>query len=163
LSNSLSGQQQQQQQQRSSQQQQQQQQQQQDYKSNMSVGSHYSHGSSASQQSSVAVDEAYRRLGHRLSLRAHGDQAMPRPQRLSRIGLTPKSGFASYGQQQTTTTPSPLLVKGGGDNYSSNATTNSADSLLSDKSPQDVSYYLSHAMRCHACIPFIQRRIDAMP
>ena len=63
----------------------------------MSVGSHYSRGShgSASHHSSV-VDDAYRRLGRRLSLRAHGDQPMSRPQRSSRIGLTSRSGFSQY-------------------------------------------------------------------
>ena len=64
----------------------------------MSVGSHYSRGSHASSQQSSQVDEAYRRLGHRLSRRAHGDQPFPRPQRLEKIGLTIGSGFAHYHQ-----------------------------------------------------------------
>ena len=63
-----------------------------------SVGSYYSRGShgSASQQSSQ-VDEAARRLGHRLSMRAHGDKSAPRPQRLSHLGMTPQSGFGPFG------------------------------------------------------------------
>ena len=62
----------------------------------MSVGSHYSRGSVASSQQSSVVDEAYRRLGLRLSMRAHGDGPMKQPQRLAKIGLTPVSGFARY-------------------------------------------------------------------
>jgi hypothetical protein len=66
----------------------------------MSVGSHYSRGSHASSQQSSQVDEAYRRLGHRLSRRAHGDPPFPRPQRLETIGLTIGSGFAQYHETQ---------------------------------------------------------------
>ena len=73
-----------------------QQQQAQDY---MSVGSHRSRGSHASSQQSSVVDEAYRRLGQRLSLRAHGEKPIPRPRRLSQIGLTTKSSFSPYDQK----------------------------------------------------------------
>jgi hypothetical protein len=61
-----------------------------------SVGSHYSRGSHASSQQSSQVDEAARRLGHRLSMTVHGDQPVSRPQRLSRVGMTPKSGFVRF-------------------------------------------------------------------
>ncbi len=61
----------------------------------MSVGSHFSRDSRASTTSGASsqVDEAYRRLGRRLSMRAHGDGPIAQPQKLSRIGLTPSSTF----------------------------------------------------------------------
>ena len=77
----------------------------------MSVDSgYYTRGSqtSASHNSSTAVDEAYRRLGQRLSIRAHGgdiksynknrNHIIPPglPKRVSRIGLSPQSGFITY-------------------------------------------------------------------
>ena len=71
----------------------QQQQQQQDY---MSVGSHYSVDSTRSGASSQ-VDEAFRKVGLRLSIRAHGDGPIIPPMRLSRIGLTETSLFVPYG------------------------------------------------------------------
>lgn len=77
----------------------------------MSVGSsHYSRGSSGSSQNSLQVDEAYKRLGQKLSARAHGDLPLSTPQVLSNLGLTPNSVFARYddhdvlSQQETTTT-----------------------------------------------------------
>lgn len=73
-------------------------QQSQDY---MSVGSHYSIDSTRSGASSSQVDEAYRRLGRRLSLRAHGDEPIIQPQRLSRIGLTEGSMFTPYGEDES--------------------------------------------------------------
>jgi hypothetical protein len=91
----------------------------------MTVGSHYSRGSvgsagnvtSATSQASSQVDEAYRRLGRRLSIRAHGDPPISRPQRLSRIGLTPSSNFGAYLDH----TPSPPMEgKGDGDGVNSN-------------------------------------------
>ena len=42
------------------------------------------------------MDEAYRRLGHRLSRRAHGDQPLTLPQRLESLGLTPTSVFEKF-------------------------------------------------------------------
>jgi hypothetical protein len=66
----------------------------------MSVNSNYSRGSHASSQQSSQVDEAYRRLGHRLSRRAHGDQPVLRPQRLEKLGLTIGSGFVQYLETQ---------------------------------------------------------------
>lgn len=71
------------------------QQQSQDY---MSVGSHYSRGSVGSSHNSSQVDEAYRRLGQRLSMRAHGDLPVSKPRLLARIGMTPKSGFVPHDQ-----------------------------------------------------------------
>lgn len=68
-------------------------QQHQDY---MSVGSHYSRSSMGSSHNSSQVDEAYRRLGHRLSIRAHGDHAVSKPPAVSRIGMTRQSGFLPY-------------------------------------------------------------------
>lgn len=67
-----------------------------------SVGSHYSRGSHASSQNSSTVDEAYRRLGQRLSLRAHGGDARAynRPRQVARIEWTDRSGFLSYPVQQ---------------------------------------------------------------
>ena len=63
----------------------------------MSVGSsHYSRGSSGSSQNSSQVDEAYKRLGQKLSARAHGDLPFSKPQVLSNLGLTPNSVFARY-------------------------------------------------------------------
>jgi hypothetical protein len=67
----------------------------------MSVGSHYSRDSTRSGASSSHVDEAYRRLGRRLSLRAHGDEPIMQPQRLSRIGLAEGSMFAPYGEDES--------------------------------------------------------------
>lgn len=66
----------------------------------MSVGSHFSRDSRASTTSGASsqVDEAYRRLGRRLSVRAHGDGPITQPQRLNRIGLTISSTFVPYGQ-----------------------------------------------------------------
>jgi len=70
----------------------------QDYKS---VGSHFSRDSkgSAHSEASSQVDEAYRRLGQRLSVRAHGDGPPILPQRLSRIGLTHASSFLKFGER----------------------------------------------------------------
>ena len=45
------------------------------------------------------MDEAYRRLGHRLSRRAHGDQPLTRPLRHESLGLTPTSVFGRYERQ----------------------------------------------------------------
>jgi hypothetical protein len=69
----------------------------------MSVGSHFSRESrtSAASGASSQVDEAYRRLGRRLSIRAHGDGPVRQPLRLSRIGLPQSSNFAAYGDMDT--------------------------------------------------------------
>jgi hypothetical protein len=70
----------------------------------MSVGSHFSRDSVASTTSGASsqVDEAYRRLGRRLSARAHGDGPITQPQRLSRIGMTPSSTFTPFQAKSTT-------------------------------------------------------------
>jgi len=75
----------------------------------MSVGSHYSRDSAASGASSQ-MDEAYRRLGWKLSARAHGDGPITQPQRLSRIGLGPSSSFLPYDEVDTTTRQNENVV-----------------------------------------------------
>jgi hypothetical protein len=65
----------------------------------MSVGSHYSRSSMGSSHNSSQVDEAYRRLGRRLSIRAHGEQAISKPQAVSSIGMTQTSGFMPYDEE----------------------------------------------------------------
>ncbi|KAG7370676.1 serine/threonine protein kinase [Nitzschia inconspicua] len=84
----------------SSLQQYQQQQQQQQYhpSDHFSVGSHYSRESGVSSQNSSTVDEAYRRLGQRLSMRAHGGDmgSYNRSRRIAKIAVTPRSGFSSF-------------------------------------------------------------------
>ena len=79
----------------------------------MSVGSHFSRDSAASTTSGASsqVDEAYRRLGRRLSARAHGDGPITQPQRLSRIGLTPSSTFTPYHQRASTLTLNSTINK----------------------------------------------------
>jgi hypothetical protein len=69
----------------------------------MSVGSHFSRESRETTTSGASsqVDEAYRRLGRRLSIRAHGDGPVRQPVRLSRIGQTQSSIFAAYGESGT--------------------------------------------------------------
>ena len=86
-----------------------------------SVGSHYSRGSHGSQShQSSQVDEAARRLGHRLSMSAHGDKPVTRPQKLSRIGMTPKSGFLNYADRPPHVSPpeesAPTMVDTDGSN-----------------------------------------------
>jgi hypothetical protein len=67
----------------------------------MSGSSHYSRGSNGSSHNNSQVDEAYRRLGQRLSLRVHGDLPLSKPQVLPTIGMTPNSMFSSYDQNIT--------------------------------------------------------------
>lgn len=88
----------------------------------MSVGSHFSRDSVASTTSGASsqVDEAYRRLGRRLSARAHGDGPIRQPQRLSRVGLTPSSTFAPYHAKTTNVT---------GNSTSNNKEANDASSV----------------------------------
>eukprot|EP00980_Cylindrotheca_fusiformis_P008060 scaffold1717_cov117-Cylindrotheca_fusiformis.AAC.11 len=64
----------------------------------MSVGSHYSRSSFESSHNSSHVDEAYRRLGQRLSIRAHGDRTTYFPPAVSTIGMSQKSMFLPYDQ-----------------------------------------------------------------
>ena len=73
-----------------------------------SMPSHCSRGSYVSSQNSSVVDEAYRRLGQRLSLRAHGDKPTTRPTRQSRIGQTPRSSFHPYDPTDANTEGSDL-------------------------------------------------------
>ena len=72
--------------------------------SSMGASGAYSVGSGTSQHTSSSqhhYDEAYRRLGHRLSRRAHGDPPYKRPQQLSQIGLEIGSCFDIYENRNT--------------------------------------------------------------
>jgi hypothetical protein len=77
----------------------------------LSVGSHYSRESASSSHNSSTVDDAYRKLGQALSLRAHGGDLSlyNRPRKIAHIAVTAQSGFISYShamQQQKNMTSS---------------------------------------------------------
>lgn len=112
----------------------------------MSVGSHFSRESVASTTSGASsqVDEAYRRLGRRLSARAHGDGPIKQPQRLSRIGLTPASTFTPYHSKNAT-----LKM-----NNATNKETNDGSSGSSDRTPKVAKTgYLDHGDHHHHKTP----------